>query len=123
MQIEEVTSLPGLDPKSMRAFRFAPDRIAVVQITRGVMTDTVTPFKVVAWLVDDAGDPVLVDGVQVRIPAAYVSIMNGALAGGQITLQNELATATLNAVERLRNHHAAMLAWARLPSASEEAGQ
>lgn len=113
--MEEVVGLPGVNPANQRAFRIAENQIAVVQITRGQPTENVSPMKVCAWLVDDDGDPILVDGVPVRCPAQIVSLWNAGLAEGAITVQGEMAKATVIAIERLKNHYAAMLAWARLP--------
>lgn len=115
------TTVPGIDEARERAFDL-DEGVAKVRVTRRDISETAQPddeeyvaLKVQACLVDQRGEPVEVGGSAVECPAKVHTIAASALAEGKVDIENERARATVEAVERLKRHRAAMEAWEKLP--------
>jgi hypothetical protein len=100
-----------------RAFRLDSGELIVVQIRRidSKPEDAQVNMKVEAFRANDDGSIMSVDGIPQQIPAHVHSMNMAALAEGQVVIENEMADATVKAIERLRNHLAALKAWAKIP--------
>jgi hypothetical protein len=87
-----------------------------VQVERGDPKEGFLPVKVSARHVGADGGTHRVNGVEVRVPAKYHSLSVSGLAEGTIDIENEVAIATADAVERARRHLVALEAWFKLPA-------
>lgn len=128
--MEDVTAqVPNL-ASTERAFRVAtgkmgadgtPEEIIVaVAITRRAAQDNFLPLKIMARLVDADGVPITLNGTPVTIPGSVRSLAAAAVAEGTITVENEMATAAVEAVTRMQMHYVAMRAWFGVPAEPSE---
>ena len=107
-------TIPGL-PAHERAFELPGGVLVAVGVKRGLETEDQMCIKIECREIDASGRTVRDDDAPMVIPAWVVNLHKGALAEGLITMDNELATATVAAAERMQNHRAARAAWRRLP--------
>lgn len=130
--MEDVTSsIPAGLSSYERAFRVGtgrtladgtPEQITVaVGVTRGNATSDYLPLKITARLIDMDGAPVELAGAPVVIPAWVHTILAGAVAEGRVIIENEMATQSVAAVERMQKHYVAMRAWFALPMEPSDA--
>lgn len=111
----ENIAIPGLKDCE-RAFRVDTGEIVVVRITRSTTLDArFIAFKIDAWLATEDGDVVEIDGVPAIAPAEVRTILTDAIASGALTIEGEMADATIRAVEKALRHATAMRAWSRIP--------
>lgn len=89
---------------------------AIVQITKKGRQDEHLAIKIVAWQIDEEGDPILAkDGTRVEIPAKIHTILESAIAEGTESVMNAYAQQTAEAFERLKKHATALKVWDMLP--------
>lgn len=119
----EPIDIPGLG-EAERAFVTEAGDIVVVRITR---TDTpdqrFVALKVESWLVNESGEVMEIGGAPVRPPADVRSILVDALTNGALTIQGEMADATVEAIQKAVRFAAAMRAWALIPADTSTAGE
>lgn len=110
-------AIPSLT-SAQRGFQLASGETVVVEVVRAAEKpdDTAINLKVTAWQVDPAtGKRIDDSGIPIQIPSSVRSVSISALADGALTLDSEIADATVQALARFRNHRAAMVAWKRVP--------
>ena len=67
--------------------------------------------------IDEQGDTVLNEGVEVRCPPTVKTVNAEIFSEGLSTVEDEIAALTADAVRRMNNHAAALEAWRRIPTA------
>lgn len=111
-----------------RAFRVTQGKhegeICKVRVTKvsdgdgpepGVGESRFLKLKTQAFHIDEDGETILRDGVPVQTTKKARSIQVDALAEGTLSVPNELAEATREAVERFKRHLSALEAWDSIP--------
>lgn len=120
----ERRDIPGLAENEV-GFETPKGDLVAVEVSRKETAETSqTTFlvlKAVARMVDEDGETVTTpDGVAVATSPKNRTINVAAIEDGRLSVDQEIAEATRDALERFRRHVEALRAWERLPAASDE---